>query len=557
MATKDNWEDVIRTNYTDLLKMIDTDNGLHGEIRRLRIFSPIALKSFWDLKDKTERIDKMLRNLQRKDYESFNLFCEALKASDQGHVVKNHLSRVKDVSSRQVLVTDSVADVDASHNRGISHEMKACFQHHWNDLIAEIAFDEDLLGELEKYKIMTPIQLNKLRDKATEAERTEYMLNILERGSERQFESFRSALRSCNQHFIADDYLRPRSAQQRQAINRSSSLADPLPAGNPTSSAPPRSAPVGREDVPPFQCQQQETQLNVGNHSVNIEELCVKTNEQVRLEGAYRCDSNPRGRAVIINNEFFLRGHLTHREGSRNDVRLLKDLFQFLHFDPKVHENKTDEEIMKILKEESKDEGNSQCDMFVLFIMSHGICGEIFGMNGLTVKTEDILELFDGKNCRSLCNKPKLIFIQACQGEMKTVGVAADEGSMTVTDSGIYVSVLKKTNSADDFDLSLPLRPLPVYQNDAVPSETVHEKADIALIYATVRDHVAWRRRDTGSLFVKYIDEVFRSRASKEDLMSMLTQVFERLHSHRDDNHHYKQIGEKRDTLRRKVYLLP
>lgn len=105
----------------------------------------------------------MLRNLQRKDYESFDLFCKALTASDQGHVVKNHLSRVKDVSSRQILATDSAADVDASHNRGISREMKACFQHHWNDLIAEIAFDEDLFGELEKYKIMTPIQLNKLR----------------------------------------------------------------------------------------------------------------------------------------------------------------------------------------------------------------------------------------------------------------------------------------------------------------------------------------------------------------------------------------------------------
>lgn len=47
MATEDNWEDIIRTNYTDLLKMIDTDNGLLGEIRKLKIFSPIALKSFW------------------------------------------------------------------------------------------------------------------------------------------------------------------------------------------------------------------------------------------------------------------------------------------------------------------------------------------------------------------------------------------------------------------------------------------------------------------------------------------------------------------------------
>lgn len=60
------------------------------------------------------------------------------------------------------------------------------------------------------------------------------------------------------------------------------------------------------------------------------------------MQGAYRCDRNPRGRAVIINNELFL-DHLTPREGSQNDVRLLKDLFQFLHFDPKVHEDMTDE----------------------------------------------------------------------------------------------------------------------------------------------------------------------------------------------------------------------
>lgn len=105
----------------------------------------------------------MLRNLQRKDYESFALFCRALEGSEQKHVVKNHLSRVKDVCSRPTLVTDSPAESDSTHNRGISREMKECFQQHWNDLIAYIEFNEDLFGELEKYKIMTPIQLNKLR----------------------------------------------------------------------------------------------------------------------------------------------------------------------------------------------------------------------------------------------------------------------------------------------------------------------------------------------------------------------------------------------------------
>jgi len=46
-----------------------------------------------------------------------------------------------------------------------------------------------------------------------------------------------------------------------------------------------------------------------------------------------------RGRAVIINNEYFVQASV--RDGCANDVRDLKKLFHALHFNVVLHENKT------------------------------------------------------------------------------------------------------------------------------------------------------------------------------------------------------------------------
>ena len=47
----------------------------------------------------------------------------------------------------------------------------------------------------------------------------------------------------------------------------------------------------------------------------------------------------PRGRALIINNEYF--DTSSTRYGSKNDVKDLKELFSAIHFQVEVHENKT------------------------------------------------------------------------------------------------------------------------------------------------------------------------------------------------------------------------
>ena len=55
-------------------------------------------------------------------------------------------------------------------------------------------------------------------------------------------------------------------------------------------------------------------------------------------------------------------------------------------------------------------------DAFVLVLLTHGSSGSIFGTDGEKVSIDDITTKFDGSHCPHLQNKPKMFFIQACQG---------------------------------------------------------------------------------------------------------------------------------------------
>jgi len=59
----------------------------------------------------------------------------------------------------------------------------------------------------------------------------------------------------------------------------------------------------------------------------------------------------------------------------------------------------------------ASDEDHSQRDCFVCVILSHGLDGRVFGIDG-TVTTNQILNPFKGDRCPSLVGKPKLFFIQ-------------------------------------------------------------------------------------------------------------------------------------------------
>ena len=72
------------------------------------------------------------------------------------------------------------------------------------------------------------------------------------------------------------------------------------------------------------------------------------------------------------------------------------------------------QQILKAVQDQcSQDHTNYNC--FVCIVLSHGNHGVIYGVDG---KTIPVLELRDAVvcNCRTLVGKPKLFFIQACQG---------------------------------------------------------------------------------------------------------------------------------------------
>ena len=52
----------------------------------------------------------------------------------------------------------------------------------------------------------------------------------------------------------------------------------------------------------------------------------------------------------------------------------------------------------------------------VLVFMSHGVREGILGVDRSVVTTEEIKDIFSGRNCPALIGKPKIMFFQACRG---------------------------------------------------------------------------------------------------------------------------------------------
>ena len=82
--------------------------------------------------------------------------------------------------------------------------------------------------------------------------------------------------------------------------------------------------------------------------------------------------SNPRGIALIINNEVFSpSADLTDRQGSEKDVEALEGMFKALYFKVNIERNLGKEKILQVLDKVAKGD-HTAYDCFVLCLMSHG-----------------------------------------------------------------------------------------------------------------------------------------------------------------------------------------
>ncbi len=109
-------------------------------------------------------------------------------------------------------------------------------------------------------------------------------------------------------------------------------------------------------------------------------------------------------------------------------------MFTKLGFGVQIHRNLNYADVMHVLDEVAIVMDHSDSDCFVLFLLSHGNLGTVYAYDA-PYPTQKLWEPFTADRAPSLVGKPKLFFLQACQGSEMDVGVGVTE-----TDSGAFAS---------------------------------------------------------------------------------------------------------------------
>lgn len=235
-----------------------------------------------------------------------------------------------------------------------------------------------------------------------------------------------------------------------------------------------------------------------------------------------------RGVCLIINNYDFSNSieSLKTREGTTCDLRSLELVFEWLGFEILVQNDCTREQMLTVVKQLSSRD-HSQMDCVVCCVLSHGLEGSVYGVDGRTVKLRELIEPFDGSRCPSLAKKPKLFFIQACQGtrEQTAVVIQTDgPGPTTVCCDAVKVTEL-------------------------IPSD-----ADFLLGMATVPSYTSYRERSHGTWFIQTLcQNLVQMVPSEYDIVSIMTKVNADVSRRTDESGIKKQMPQPAFSLRKKV----
>ncbi|NXU23690.1 CASP8 protein, partial [Thalassarche chlororhynchos] len=257
-------------------------------------------------------------------------------------------------------------------------------------------------------------------------------------------------------------------------------------------------------------------------------------NEYSKLE-AYKMTSRPRGVCLILNNHNFAKAreavpepkNLKDRNGTDVDAAALRRVFSKLHFTIADYRDLTAEEIRKTVNiyrcEDHKDK-----DCFVCCILSHGKKGIIYGVDGQEVPIQELTTSFTGQNCHSLAGKPKVFFVQACQGD------ACQKGVTIETDSG-------EQDSSVETDAR--------FQLDCIPAE-----ADFLLGMATLQDYVSYRSPRQGTWYIQALCQHLEYSCPRgEDILTILTAVNQEVSRKSCKQNAEKQMPQPSFTLRKKL----
>ncbi|XP_029967262.1 caspase-8 isoform X2 [Salarias fasciatus] len=241
---------------------------------------------------------------------------------------------------------------------------------------------------------------------------------------------------------------------------------------------------------------------------------------------AYPMTSAKRGVCLIVNNYDFMESRGNFRRGTMIDQENLSAVFQWLGFEMEIHKDCDRNKMLSVFQALSIRD-HSQMDCLVCCVLSHGVEGSVYGVDDKAVKINELTDPFDGLKCRSLADKPKMFFIQACQG--------------SEPQSAVFIQ-------ADGPALS------PI-ESDAVRIvESIPAGADFLLGMSTVPSFVSFRQTDTGSWFIRSLCQNLVQMVPRgSDIVTILTKVNADVSQKSDPSGRRKQMPQPAFSLRKRV----
>lgn len=134
-------------------------------------------------------------------------------------------------------------------------------------------------------------------------------------------------------------------------------------------------------------------------------------------------------------------------------------MFQWLGFSVHIYNNVTKGRLDEVLKEYKSHPGHADGDCFVFCVLTHGKFGAVYSSDEALVPIREIMSHFTAQQCPGLAHKPKLFFIQACQGEEIQPSVSIEADAVNSEHSPPTPSLLASVPSDADFLLGLATVP--------------------------------------------------------------------------------------------------
>lgn len=274
-----------------------------------------------------------------------------------------------------------------------------------------------------------------------------------------------------------------------------------------------------------------------------MQEMCDSPRDQgsesLGSDKVYQMKNKPRGYCLIFNNYDFSQARkeipllrkLKDRKGTDFDKEALSETFKELHFEVVSYDDCPANKIHQVLEYyQSIDHKNKDC--FICCILSHGDLGIVYGTDGREASIYELTSYFTGSKCPSLAGKPKIFFIQACQG------------------NNYHKAVPDKAGLEQQHDV--------LEEDSSSRRKYIPDEADFLLGMATVKNYVSYREPMHGTWYIQSLCRSLKERCPRgDDILSILTGVNYDVSEKDDWNNRAKQMPQPTFTLRKKLFFPP